>query len=141
MTGQIEKLLLEIITPDQLFLAKEVEMVVLPSVEGKMGVLKGHEPVIAVLQDGNIQIYENDKIISNIFISSGFTEVTGNGCSILVERAFELEKIDVKKMQEEIDVYKVKLAESVSQKDSVRITKEIEISEAVLAAKLDAVGG
>ena len=44
----------DIVTPAEKLAACEVEMVVVPGVEGEMGFLAGHAPLVSVLADGEI---------------------------------------------------------------------------------------
>ena len=49
-----EKLTLEIATPERLVVTRDVDEVILPSVDGYMGVLPGHAPLLARLDVGEI---------------------------------------------------------------------------------------
>ena len=42
----------DIVTPVAKLVSDEVELVVVPGVEGEMGFLKGHAPLVSVLADG-----------------------------------------------------------------------------------------
>ena len=44
--------LLELVSPEKLLLSRQVEMATIPGVEGEMGVLPGHSPMIVVLRGG-----------------------------------------------------------------------------------------
>ena len=46
----------DIVTPAEKLAACEVEMVVVPGVEGEMGFLAGHAPLVSVLADGEIRL-------------------------------------------------------------------------------------
>jgi len=79
---------LEITTPEASFKFDEVYMVVMPGTEGEFGVLEGHVPLIATLEEGVVVIYDNKMNIKDkISISSGFVEVTSSSVMILVEQA------------------------------------------------------
>ena len=59
----IENTKLEIITPLDVLVSKETKMVVLPGLEGNLGIMKKHTPLITLLKRGVITLYnENDKI-------------------------------------------------------------------------------
>ena len=74
---------LEIVSPEKLLLSRSVDMVVIPSAEGDMGVLKGHSPMIVTLRGGTIALYEGDRITDKLFVSGGFAEVTTERCTVL----------------------------------------------------------
>ena len=54
-------------------------MTTIPSSEGEMGVMLGHESVIATLKAGLITIYDDKQaIVKTIEIHGGFAEVQNN---------------------------------------------------------------
>jgi F-type H+-transporting ATPase subunit epsilon len=74
---------LEIVSPERLLLSRPVEMVVIPASEGDMGVLEGHAPAIVMLRGGVIALYEDDRITDQMYVASGFAEVTPERCTVL----------------------------------------------------------
>lgn len=97
---QPDKLTLEIVTPDRLVLSEEIDEVIVPSVEGYMGVRPGHAPLLARLDVGEIS-YRVGSEERYLACSGGFAEVQADGVSILAETA---------ELAEEIDVERAKLA-------------------------------
>ena len=93
-----EKLTLEIVTPERLVLSESVDEVVLPSIEGYMGVRSGHAPLLAELDVGEIS-YRTDAGERHLAVSGGFAEVLEGGVSILAEAAEPAEEIDVERAQ------------------------------------------
>ncbi len=93
-----EKLTLEIVTPERLALSEGVLEVVLPSIEGYMGVRPGHAPLLARLDVGEIS-YRTDAGEKHLAVSGGFAEVLEGGVSILAETAELAEEIDVERAQ------------------------------------------
>lgn len=84
---------LDIVTPDQLVLSKEVDYVGAPGLEGEFGVLPGHIPFISALAIGGLY-YKADGKTRHVFISGGFAEVSDNKVTVLAESAEEAENID-----------------------------------------------
>jgi F-type H+-transporting ATPase subunit epsilon len=84
---------LEIVSPEKLLLSRPVDMVVIPGSEGDIGVLEGHTPMIVMLRGGTIDLYEGDKIIEQLFVDSGFAEVTPERCTVLANRALPLAEV------------------------------------------------
>jgi F-type H+-transporting ATPase subunit epsilon len=74
---------LEIVSPEKLLLSRAVDMVVIPTSEGDMGVLPGHAPMIVMLRGGTIALYEGDTVTDRLFIGGGFAEVTPERCTVL----------------------------------------------------------
>ena len=87
----MSKLNVELVTPEALVFSSDVEMVVVPGVEGDFGVLAGHSPMISSLRPGVIEIYESaSRIGKSLFVSEGFAEVTQDRCTILARSAVDV---------------------------------------------------
>ena len=89
--GKIE---LEIVTPGKLLFSDSTNMVVVPGGEGDFGVLAGHAPMISQVRAGTIDIYDGDKISTQIFVEGGIAEVTSKRCTVLAEEASMVLDID-----------------------------------------------
>ena len=77
---------LEIVTPEAKVFSENVEMVTLAGVEGEMGILPGHEPVMTQLAAGEINVRKDGK---NIFLAvgDGFVQITGERVAVLTDMA------------------------------------------------------
>ena len=84
-----EEFSFELVSPEKLLLAEEVDMVVVPGAEGDFGVLVGHAPLISSLRPGVIDTYNGGKVANRIFVAGGFAEVTGERCTVLAEEAIQ----------------------------------------------------
>lgn len=98
--------LLEIITPERIAYQEQVEMVIVPAIDGLAGILAHHVPYFTQLTEGELKIVKgNDEYF--LAIGGGFLEVTPEKVSILVTRAVhsqeinEKEVLDAKKNAEE----------------------------------------
>ena len=98
------KIKFELITPSKILLDQDVEMVVIPGIEGYFGVLPEHASTLSALQSGVISIYEDDKIVSKSLIDGGVASVQPEGCYILAERAESVDKIDKEELQKRLDI-------------------------------------
>lgn len=82
--------LLELVSPEKLLLSRQVERVTIPAIEGEMGVLPGHAPMIVVLRGGVIQVRENGADTEKLFVGGGFAEVSADRVTILADEATPL---------------------------------------------------
>jgi F-type H+-transporting ATPase subunit epsilon len=92
---------LDIITPERSVFSEDISSVVVPTVNGQIGVLAGHEPLFSSLTQGEIKVSIGNKEYF-LAIGEGFMEVNKTGVSILVTRAFhahELNEAEIKKAQ------------------------------------------
>src|SRR5215213_954919 len=78
---------LELVSPERLLLSRQVEMAVIPSAEGEMGVLLGHAPMIVALRGGIISVRENGAESERLFVAGGFAEVLPDRCTVLADEA------------------------------------------------------
>lgn len=78
-------LALEIVSPERLLLARDVDMVVVPGTEGDLGILPGHSKLVTSLRGGLVDIYEGSKITDRFFVTGGFAEITESRCSVLAD--------------------------------------------------------
>jgi F-type H+-transporting ATPase subunit epsilon len=93
---------LDIITPQRKAFSEDVNSVMVPTVNGMIGVLALHQPLFSALAEGEIKITSGSKEYF-LAIGSGFMEVTKTGVSILVTSAFhahELNEAEIKKARE-----------------------------------------
>ena len=129
-----EEFSFELVSPEKLLLAEEVDMVVVPGAEGDFGVLVGHAPLISSLRPGVIDTYNGGKVADRIFVAGGFAEVTGERCTVLAEEAIPVKDIDSADAEERLKV--AKEAISGADNDTLRNAAEIEltVAEAMLAA-------
>jgi F0F1-type ATP synthase epsilon subunit len=77
----MKKIKLEIVAPDGVFASQECESISLPSTEGIIEVMGGHEKMMIQLKSGEIR-YDTHKL--NII--SGFALVDESSCKIIVEK-------------------------------------------------------
>ena len=85
---------LDIVTAEQTVYSEEVEMVIAPGVEGQLGILPHHIPLMTTLQAGELRIKKGGEEIS-LAISGGFLEVRPDRVVILADAAERAEEIDV----------------------------------------------
>jgi F-type H+-transporting ATPase subunit epsilon len=75
---------LEVITPDAKLFEGEVSSVIAPAVDGYLGILNDHAPMISTLKKGEMTIVSNGKEQS-IQINGGVLEVSNNVISVLAD--------------------------------------------------------
>ena len=84
---------LEIVTPEGEAYAADVESVTIPGVEGEMGVLAAHAPLVTNIHPGEVIVKKDGKDLG-LAVGEGFVEVLGNKVSIMADMAIEEEEID-----------------------------------------------
>lgn len=74
-------------------LAETVEMVTVPGMEGELGILPGHTPLISQLRTGVLSFTQGERV-TQLHVSGGFVEVGSDRVSVLAEIAERPEEID-----------------------------------------------
>jgi F-type H+-transporting ATPase subunit epsilon len=78
-------LTVDVVGPDRKLWSGTAKSVSAPSVEGSIGVLAGHEPVLCVLRAGTISVVDEDGTRDEIAIGGGFISVDHNVITIVAE--------------------------------------------------------
>ena len=105
---------LEIITPERQFYIGPAEALVLPAVDGQMGVYPGHEPVVTAIEPGELR-YKADGKWEPAAVGSGFAEIKPDHVILLVGFAEHPEEID----QKRAEAARKRAEERLRQKQSV----------------------
>ena len=85
----------DIVTPVAKLVSDEVELVVVPGVEGEMGFLKGHAPLVSVLADGEARVKAvGASETVHYALQGGYVEVTDDKVIILADRALPAADIE-----------------------------------------------
>ena len=92
-------LLLEIVTPEREVFSEEVDSVVCPGVEGELGVLPHHAPLLATLGVGELRIRKAGEE-ETFAIIGGFVQVRPDKGVVMAETADMASEIDLEKAQE-----------------------------------------
>ena len=94
-----DQLHLEIVTPEKTILNEFVDSVTLPGIEGEMGILTEHIPLLTIVDSGILTYTVNEKIHS-IAVHWGYAQVDGNNVRVLAEIAEPADEIDLPRAQE-----------------------------------------
>ena len=78
-----ENFKLEIISPEKIIFSGDVKIVVLPSYEGDMSILKNHISIITFLRPGVIRVQKKEANIEDFFVEDGTVEYFNNNLVVL----------------------------------------------------------
>ncbi len=84
---------LEIVTPEKVAFSDDVDGVVIPGVEGEMGVLPMHIPLMTMINPGELVVSKGqDK--KYLAVGEGFVTIDQTSVKVLTDMAIEWEAID-----------------------------------------------
>ena len=93
---------LEIVTPEALTYQAEVEGVVVPGVEGELGILPQHVALMTQILPGELRIQQQGGKELRLAVGEGFLEVRPDRVSILTDMAITEADIDEKAAEEAV---------------------------------------
>ena len=106
---------LEIIATDRVFFSGEVEHLVITAIDGLIGIMAGHEPLVTSLPTGELKYLVNGEW-KYAAISEGFIQVMPDSSIILADTCELPEEIDIKRAQEARE----RAEERLRQKQSIK---------------------
>ena len=114
-----EQIRLEIVTPEKEVFHDMVDSFIAPALEGEVGILIGHAPLIAVIEPGVLK-YKKDGQEEKIAVSSGFMELVNNEAEILVASAELAKDIDLTRAEASAQRARKRLEEKSKNLDYTR---------------------
>ncbi|MEO1273604.1 MAG: ATP synthase F1 subunit epsilon [Myxococcota bacterium] len=108
----------EIITPESIAYASgddnPVEEVVLPGVNGELGILEGHLPMMTTLRSGRVIVRHSGGEPTLFAIHGGFAQIMPNEVNILTDEAESADKIDADRARAALEAAEKKLQEEMN---------------------------
>jgi F-type H+-transporting ATPase subunit epsilon len=107
-----DKVSFEMVSPDRLLATADVDMVIVPGMEGDFGVLPGHAPLITTLRPGVVEVHTEGEDVEHVFVRGGFAEVTPEGLTVLAEEAVPMADLDQTALAQEISAAEEDVADA-----------------------------
>ena len=107
---------LEIVTAEGEVYSDDVEAVTAPGIDGELGILPHHAPLMTGLQPGELMI-RKDGQEEYLMVSGGFLEVMGNRVTVLADACERSEEIDEQRAQEAVKRAQEQLASRTADLD------------------------
>ena len=129
---------LKVITPNAIVLDQDVEQIIARTIDGEVGVLPEHIPLITPLSVASFQYWEKgERKIAAVL--GGMMEVSKEGVTIISDHAALAENIDTVMAEKEKELAEAKLAQKKDkvdvQKAEMELTRLLVMLEAVELAK------
>ncbi|PIE55862.1 MAG: ATP synthase F1 subunit epsilon [Desulfobulbus propionicus] len=111
---------LEVVTPSGPVVSEDVDIVTAPGVGGEFGVLAHHAPFLSTIKTGTLS-FKKDKETRFLMVSGGFSEVSNNKITFLVESAEDGGDIDVDRALRSKERAEKRLAQAAAQQRGEKI--------------------
>ena len=95
----------EIVTAEKTIFSGQASLIIVPGIEGELGILSSHAPIITELDPGEVLIRNEQEELS-LVLSGGFVEVFNDKVTILAdaaERNIEKAKEAIQKAEKIVD--------------------------------------
>jgi F-type H+-transporting ATPase subunit epsilon len=92
---------LEIVTPEAKTYSDDVDSVVIPGIDGELGVLPMHAPVMTLLEPGELRVLKSGQEL-RLAVGEGFVEITPEKVAVLTDMAVKESDIDESAAEEAI---------------------------------------
>jgi len=113
---------LEVVTPTGPVISDEVDIVTAPGFGGEFGVLANHAPFLSTIKTGTLS-FKKDKQAKYLMVSGGFSEVSNNKITFLVESAEYGHDIDVDRAMLAKERAEKRLAQAQSQSEKLNVVR------------------
>jgi F-type H+-transporting ATPase subunit epsilon len=121
----MSNLKLDIVTAERVVYSEEVDAVVAPGVEGQLGILPHHAPLMTILQSGELLVRRGGEE-DIMAISGGFMEVRPDRIIILADSAERAEEIDTERAEAARKRAEMRMAEKPPGIDEARLQASLQ---------------
>jgi F-type H+-transporting ATPase subunit epsilon len=120
-----------VVTPERELWRGEAEMVVAETVEGQLGVLPGHAPLLALLDIGPLRVKSDGDEVRAV-LDGGFLHVANDRVDVLAEHAEMEGEIDVEQARSRLDELerRVREGDADARGDLARAMARLKLAEA-----------
>jgi F-type H+-transporting ATPase subunit epsilon len=115
---------LEIVTPEGVTAAEDVEMVTLPGVEGEMGIYPQHVPLMTEIVPGEI-VARYGGADHYLAVGPGFVEITAERVAVLTDMALRADDLDEAKAEQARKAAEARLRERLGDEDAAVVNAAI----------------
>ena len=114
----------KLVTPEKIYLEGDAQMVVLPGVEGDLGVLPNHSNIITSLRPGIIKVTNSDQTQS-LFVEEGFIKFSNNELLVIAVGLDEEAALNNDFINDKIENYSSAL-DTADEAQKMKIQKKID---------------
>jgi F-type H+-transporting ATPase subunit epsilon len=125
---------LEVVTPEAIVISEDVDMVTLPAVEGQMGMLPHHVPLLTQIVPGEMIVRKGDHR-TFLAVGGGLVQVTGDRVAIVTDMAVASDSIDAAKAEEARQRAAARLRDKISSEEVASVNASLARSLAQLRVK------
>ena len=119
----------KVVTPEKTYLEGEASMVVLPGIEGDLGILPDHSNIITSIRPGFVNIDSTDS--HQFFVEEGFIKFSENELLVVAVGIVDKEEVNNDLLNEKIEQLQGQL-EGADEKNKSKLQNKIECLKLLL---------
>ena len=93
---------LQLVSPERILVDEDVDEVQIPGLDGYLGILPGHAPLLSELKAGGVLSYKSAGGEKVLAVFGGFVEVQPDRVRILADAAERKEEINVEEARQQL---------------------------------------
>ncbi|AOW47507.1 ATP synthase F1 subunit epsilon [Acetobacter ascendens] len=128
---------IEIISPEKVLVSREVDMAVLPGMEGDIAAMPERAPMMLLLRGGIVALYEGDTVKDRYFVGGGFADITPTRCTVLADKAVPVSEISIDNATAQLEA----LSEAWDQADKTDTTRLSVLQDQIQAVRAEIEAG
>ena len=110
-----------LVSPERIAFSGEVEQVDIPGVEGDLGVMAGHSPLVTTIRPGVMTITAGGKH-EKVIVLGGLAEISDKGLTVLADTATAVAELDLAAFADSI----AQMEEDLKEKEGTVLDQAIE---------------
>lgn len=87
-------LMVDVVSTERSIFSGEARFVEVPGVQGELGVLPGHTPLLTGVRPGTVRIEAADGSETYLYIAGGFVEIQPDRVTVLADTAMRADSLD-----------------------------------------------
>lgn len=112
-----------VLTPEGEVFSEEVEQISTRTTVGSIGILAGHQPLLAMLDPAELRLYRSESEVVSFAQAEGYLQVAENGVLVLVEEAHDRESLDAGDLRERLKQAEHELSEAGEDSERRRVAE------------------
>ncbi|GBR48271.1 ATP synthase F1 subunit epsilon [Acetobacter pomorum] len=128
---------IEIISPEKVLVSREVDMAVLPGMEGDIAAMPERAPMMLLLRGGIVALYEGETVTDRYFVGGGFADITPTRCTVLADKAVPVSEISIDNATAQLEA----LSEAWDQADKTDTTRLSVLQDQIQAVRAEIEAG
>lgn len=117
---------LKIISANKVVLDRQVTMVIVPSTEGDMAVLKGHVDMLSLIKLGILEAKIDNDTYEKYVVHNGICKIKNGSCEILVRDCMNIHEADKDLLESEISSIKTMIQDSSHEDKKETLQQKLE---------------